>query len=104
MGLSKQEIDERYDEIVRFSELGDFIDQPTPHLFFRDDVRLAFSVAVNVDADILIVDEALAVGDAIFQHRCFRKIREMQEARENHSLCWPRYRSGEEFMHGCSVA
>jgi ABC-type polysaccharide/polyol phosphate transport system ATPase subunit len=79
MGLSKQEIDERFDEIVRFSELGDFIDQPLRTYSTGMTVRLAFSVAVNVDADILIVDEALAVGDAIFQHRCFRKIREMQK-------------------------
>jgi ABC-type polysaccharide/polyol phosphate transport system ATPase subunit len=80
MGLSKREIDERFDMIVRFSELGDFIDQPLRTYSSGMIVRLAFSVAVNVDADILIVDEALAVGDAIFQHRCFRKIREMQEA------------------------
>jgi ABC-type polysaccharide/polyol phosphate transport system ATPase subunit len=78
MGLSKQEIDDRFGEIVRFSELGDFIDQPLRTYSSGMTVRLAFSVAVNVDADILIVDEALAVGDAIFQHRCFRKIREMQ--------------------------
>jgi len=80
MGLSKQEIDDRFEEIVRFSELGDFIDQPLRTYSTGMTVRLAFSVAVNVNADILIVDEALAVGDAIFQHRCFRKIREMQEA------------------------
>jgi ABC-type polysaccharide/polyol phosphate transport system ATPase subunit len=80
MGLSKQEIDKRFDEIVRFSELGDFIDQPLRTYSTGMIVRLAFSVAVNVNADILIVDEALAVGDAIFQHRCFRKIREMQES------------------------
>jgi len=80
MGLSKPDIDARFDNIVRFSELGDFIDQPLRTYSSGMIVRLAFSVAVNVDADILIVDEALAVGDAIFQHRCFRKIREMQEA------------------------
>jgi ABC-type polysaccharide/polyol phosphate transport system ATPase subunit len=80
MGLSKPDIDARFDDIVRFSELGDFIDQPLRTYSSGMIVRLAFSVAVNVDADILIVDEALAVGDAIFQHRCFRKIREMQEA------------------------
>jgi ABC-type polysaccharide/polyol phosphate transport system ATPase subunit len=80
MGLSKEEVDERFEEIARFSELGDFIDQPLRTYSSGMIVRLAFSVAVNVNADILIVDEALAVGDAIFQHRCFRKIREMQES------------------------
>ena len=80
MGLSKQQIDDRFEEIVQFSELGDFIDQPLRTYSSGMIVRLAFSVAVNVDADVLIVDEALAVGDAIFQHRCFRKIREMQAA------------------------
>jgi ABC-type polysaccharide/polyol phosphate transport system ATPase subunit len=80
MGLSKEEVDVRYADIVKFSELGDFIDQPLRTYSSGMVVRLAFSVAVNVNADILIVDEALAVGDAIFQHRCFRKIREMQEA------------------------
>ena len=78
MGLSKPEIDARFEEIVQFSELGDFINQPLRTYSSGMTVRLAFSVAVHVDADILIVDEALAVGDAIFQHRCFRKIREMQ--------------------------
>lgn len=80
MGLSTQQLDERFEDIVRFSELGDFIDQPLRTYSTGMTVRLAFSVAVHVDADILIVDEALAVGDAMFQHRCFRKIREMQLA------------------------
>ncbi|MCZ7380700.1 MAG: ABC transporter ATP-binding protein [Candidatus Methanoperedens sp.] len=80
MGLSKDEIDQKFDEILHFSELGDFINQPLRTYSSGMIVRLAFSVAVNVNSDILIVDEALAVGDAIFQHRCFRKIREMQEA------------------------
>jgi len=78
MGLTKTEIDNRFDEIVQFSELDDFIYQPLRTYSSGMIVRLAFSVAVHVDADILIVDEALAVGDAIFQHRCFRKIKEMQ--------------------------
>jgi ABC-type polysaccharide/polyol phosphate transport system ATPase subunit len=78
MGLPKSEIDSRFNEILRFSELEDFIDQPLRTYSSGMVVRLAFSVAINVDAEILIIDEALAVGDAIFQHRCFRKIREMQ--------------------------
>ncbi|MDD5616424.1 MAG: ABC transporter ATP-binding protein [Candidatus Methanoperedens sp.] len=80
MGLSKEEIDDKFGDILHFSELGDFIDQPLRTYSSGMAIRLAFSVAVNVNSDILIVDEALAVGDAIFQHRCFRKIREMQEA------------------------
>ncbi len=79
MGLSKEEIDGKFEEILHFSELKDFIDRPLRTYSSGMIVRLAFSVAVNVNSDILIVDEALAVGDAIFQHRCFRKIREMQE-------------------------
>jgi ABC-type polysaccharide/polyol phosphate transport system ATPase subunit len=78
MGLSRHDVEDRFDKIVQFSELGDFIDQPLRTYSSGMIVRLAFSVAVHVDAEILIVDEALAVGDAIFQHRCFRKIREMQ--------------------------
>jgi len=80
MGLSKEEIDGKFDKILHFSELGEFINQPLRTYSSGMIVRLAFSVVVNVNSDILIVDEALAVGDAIFQHRCFRKIREMQEA------------------------
>ncbi len=80
MGIPREEIDKRFKDIVDFSELGEFIDQPLRTYSSGMIVRLAFSVAVNVNADILIVDEALAVGDAIFQHRCFRKIREMQES------------------------
>jgi hypothetical protein len=78
MGLTKDKVDKRFAEIVKFSELEDYIDQPLRTYSTGMTTRLAFSVAINVDADILIVDEALAVGDAIFQHRCFQKIRDMQ--------------------------
>jgi ABC-type polysaccharide/polyol phosphate transport system ATPase subunit len=80
MGLSKEIMDERIPDIVHFSELGDFIDQPLRTYSSGMYARLAFSVAVNVNADILIIDEALSVGDALFQHRCFRKIHELKES------------------------
>lgn len=79
LGLSKEEIDARYDEIVAFADIGDFIDQPAKTYSSGMYVRLAFSVAMNVDPDILIVDEALAVGDAYFVHRCGLRFKEMQK-------------------------
>ncbi|MBI4252665.1 Wzt carbohydrate-binding domain-containing protein [Candidatus Uhrbacteria bacterium] len=80
LGLSRAEIGSRFDDIIDFSELHEFIDRPLYTYSSGMVVRLAFSVAVNVDADILIIDEALAVGDALFQHRCFLKIQALQAA------------------------
>jgi lipopolysaccharide transport system ATP-binding protein len=77
MGLSKKDIDSRFDEIVDFSELHEFINRPLYTYSSGMVVRLAFSVAVNVDADILIIDEALAVGDMFFQAKCMLKIKEL---------------------------
>lgn len=74
-GLTKKEIDERLEEIIAFSELGEFIDNPVRTYSSGMYMRLAFSVAINVDADILLVDEILAVGDAAFQAKCFNKMR-----------------------------
>jgi ABC-type polysaccharide/polyol phosphate transport system ATPase subunit len=79
LGLSREEVDERYDEIVRFSGLEEFMERPVETYSSGMFVRLAFSVAVCVDPDILIVDEALAVGDEAFQRKCFARIEEMQE-------------------------
>lgn len=77
-GLSKKEIDKRIDEIIAFSELEDYIDSPVRTYSSGMYMRLAFSVAINVDADVLLVDEILAVGDANFQAKCFRKLREIK--------------------------
>lgn len=79
MGFSRREAAARLPAIERFAEIGEFIHQPVKTYSSGMYVRLAFAIAVNVDPDILIVDEALSVGDTIFQHRCVRRIKEMQE-------------------------
>lgn len=77
-GLTRKEIDARLDDIIRFSELEEFIDNPVRTYSSGMYMRLAFSVAINVDADILLIDEILAVGDANFQAKCFNKLREIK--------------------------
>ncbi len=79
-GLSKKDIDERLDEIIEFSELADFIDNPVRTYSSGMYMRLAFSVAINVDADILLIDEILAVGDQHFQDKCFSKLEELRDS------------------------
>jgi lipopolysaccharide transport system ATP-binding protein len=78
MGLSKREIDARYKNIEEFAEIGDFINRPVKTYSSGMVVRLAFAVAINVDPEILIVDEALAVGDLYFRQRCMRKVHELR--------------------------
>ena len=80
LGVSRAEIDERFDKIVEFANIGEFIDYPVSTYSSGMYVRLAFATAINTDPDILIVDEALAVGDIRFQRKCFRRFQEMQEA------------------------
>lgn len=77
-GLTKAEIDSRIQTIIDFSELGDYIDNPVRTYSSGMYMRLAFSVAINVDADVLLVDEILAVGDAAFQAKCFNRMREIK--------------------------
>ncbi|HEX6183099.1 MAG TPA: ABC transporter ATP-binding protein [Pyrinomonadaceae bacterium] len=79
MGLSRRETERLFPEIERFAEIGQFIHQPVKTYSSGMFVRLAFAVAANVEPDILVIDEALAVGDAVFQHRCLRRIKEIQE-------------------------
>ncbi|HEV2914124.1 MAG TPA: ABC transporter ATP-binding protein [Pyrinomonadaceae bacterium] len=79
MGFGRRETEARLADITRFAEIGDFVYQPVKTYSSGMYVRLAFAIAVSADPQILVVDEALAVGDAVFQHRCLRRIREMQE-------------------------
>ena len=79
-GLTKQEIDNRLDKIIEFSELGEFIDSPVRTYSSGMYMRLAFSVAINVDAEILLIDEILGVGDQHFQEKCFAKLEELRDS------------------------
>ncbi len=80
LGLSQKEIEDKFDEIAGFADIGDFIEQPVKTYSSGMFVRLAFAVAVNVDPEVLIVDEALAVGDIVFQHRCIRRMRALMDS------------------------
>ena len=77
-GLTRKEIDKRLDQIIEFSELQSFIDNPVRTYSSGMYMRLAFSVAINVDAEILLIDEILSVGDQHFQEKCFKKIEELK--------------------------
>ena len=74
LGLTHEEIEERFSAIVEFADIGEFLDQPVKTYSSGMYARLAFSVAINVEPSILIVDEALSVGDIRFQQKCFRKL------------------------------
>ncbi len=78
-GIKAKEVDRRINDIIRFSELEEFIDNPVRTYSSGMYMRLAFSVAINVDADILLIDEILAVGDSSFQMKCFNKLKSLKE-------------------------
>ncbi|WP_448244568.1 ABC transporter ATP-binding protein [Pseudoxanthomonas mexicana] len=80
LGLSRADIDERFDSIVAFADIGDFVDQPVKTYSSGMYVRLAFSVAISIEPQILVVDEALSVGDEAFQRKCFSRIEDLKRA------------------------
>ena len=80
LGLTQEEIEAKFEDIAAFADIGDFIDQPVKTYSSGMFVRLAFAVAVNVEPEILIVDEALSVGDGVFVHRCMAKIKNFQDS------------------------
>lgn len=79
-GLTRSEIEKKIDNIIEFSELGEFIDNPVRTYSSGMYMRLAFSVAINVEAEILLIDEILAVGDQHFQDKCFDKLQELKKS------------------------
>ena len=79
-GLNRKQIDERIDDIIKFSELEQFIDNPIRTYSSGMYMRLAFSIAINVDADVLLIDEILAVGDQHFQDKCYEKLHELKNS------------------------
>lgn len=79
-GLTRKEIDSRLDDIIEFSELGTFIDNPVRTYSSGMYMRLAFSIAINVDAEILLIDEILAVGDQHFQEKCLNKLKDLKNS------------------------
>lgn len=90
-GLTRKEIDERINQIIEFSELGELIDNPVRTYSSGQYMRLAFSVAINVNAEVLLIDEILAVGDQHFQDKCFAKLNELKNSNKtivivSHSL------------------
>jgi len=78
-GFSKRQMEERYERIVEFSELGRFIDTPVKHYSSGMYMRLGFATAITVDPDIMIIDEVLAVGDAAFSRKCYAELEKMKE-------------------------
>lgn len=80
LGLSKEEIDFKFDDIAQFADIGEFIEQPIKTYSSGMVVRLAFAIAINVDPEVLVVDEALSVGDELFQRKCFSRIATIKEA------------------------
>ena len=101
LGVSREEVDARFNEITAFADIGDFIDQPVKSYSSGMFMRLAFSVSINVSPDILIVDEALAVGDVKFQAKCFERLKRLKD--EGTSILLVTH-STEQIVTHCSKA
>ncbi|ABB75687.1 lipopolysaccharide transport system ATP-binding protein [Nitrosospira multiformis ATCC 25196] len=101
LGLTREEIDDRFDSIVSFADIGQFIDQPVKTYSSGMSVRLAFAVQAQVDPDILIVDEALSVGDVRFQAKCFARL---QQLKDNGTSVLLVTHSSEQIVTHCSSA
>lgn len=86
MGYSRAEVDQKMEEILSFADIGDFVYQPVKTYSSGMFVRLAFAVAINIDPEILIVDEALSVGDVFFQSKCYKKFTDFK--RWEKQFCW----------------
>ena len=93
LGLSRRELDERFDEIIGFAELERFVDQKLKNYSSGMQLRLAYSIAIQVDFDILLLDEVLAVGDQAFQEKCFATFEQLPRAGQDDRLRQPRPRS-----------
>lgn len=101
LGLSKEEVDDKFDDIASFADIGQFIDQPVKTYSSGMSVRLAFAVQAQIDPNILIVDEALSVGDAKFQAKCFTRLRQLKENGTSILLVT---HSSEQIVTHCSLA
>ena len=95
LGIPRKEMERVFPQIERFAEIGTFLDRPVKEYSTGMYVRLAFSTAIHVDPEILIVDEALAVGDAIFANRCIKKFEELKQRKSHGVVCFARSRAGE---------
>ena len=88
IGFSREEIDKKMDDILNFADIGEFVHQPVKTYSSGMFVRLAFAIAINIEPEILIVDEALSVGDVFFQAKCYRKFEEFKEMGKTILFVW----------------
>ena len=91
LGMTRDEIKRKFDEIVAFAEVEKYLDTPVKRYSSGMYVRLAFAVAAHLEPEILVVDEVLAVGDAEFQKKCLGKMGDVTHGRQNRPICEPQY-------------